>query len=97
MLIVPFSIFTSLGAGAIFVVVAAVAAALTLLPAVLRLLGDRVDWGRLPLKRGAAATDEGEPDGFWTRAARAMMRRPLIALVAGCGVLRAARPSLSST
>ena len=86
MLIVPYSIFTSLGAGAIFVVVAAVAAALTLLPAVLRLLGDRVDWGRLPLMRGRS-TDEGEPDGFWTRAARAMMRRPHIALVAGCGVL----------
>ena len=52
MLIVPFSIFTSLGAGSIFVVVAAVAAALTLLPAILRLLGDRVDWGRLPLQAG---------------------------------------------
>jgi RND superfamily putative drug exporter len=86
MLIVPYSIFTSLGAGAIFVVVAAVAAALTLLPAVFRVLGDRLDWGRLSFIRHRA-TDEGEPDGFWTRAARAMMRRPLIGLVAGCGVL----------
>ena len=51
MLIVPFSIFTSLGAGAILVVVAAVAAALTLLPAVLALLGDRVNLLRLPLGR----------------------------------------------
>ncbi|MBN2203741.1 MAG: MMPL family transporter [Thermoleophilia bacterium] len=124
MLIVPYSIFTSLGAGSIFVVIAAVAAALTLLPAVLRLLGDRVDRLRVPLpgrrKRAAAGsrtdtgspavgaldasgvgtgdrqdagrgdragTGRGEPDGVWTRAARAMMRRPLIALVAGCGAL----------
>ena len=86
MLIVPYSIFTSLGAGAIFVVVAAVLAALTLLPAVFRLLGDRVDWGRLPHARRRTA-DDGERDGLWTRAARAMMRRPLIGLVIGCGVL----------
>ena len=101
MLIVPYSIFTSLGAGSIFVVVAAVVAALTLLPAVLRLLGDRIDWLRLPLfgRRpradhdpdavdSANAVDSADAaDGLWTRAARAMMRRPLIALVAGCGAL----------
>ena len=86
MLIVPYSIFTSLGAGAIFVVVAAVAAALTLLPAIFRVLGDKLDWGRLRFVRHRA-TVEGEPDGFWTRAARAMMRRPLVGLIAGCGVL----------
>jgi uncharacterized membrane protein YdfJ with MMPL/SSD domain len=86
LLIVPYSIFTSLGAGAIFVVLAAVAAALTLLPALFRVLGDRVDWGRLRFVRHRA-TEEGEPDGVWTRAARVMMRRPLIALVAGCGIL----------
>ena len=43
MLIVPHSIFTSMGAGEIFVLIAAVAAALTLLPALFRLLGDRVE------------------------------------------------------
>jgi RND superfamily putative drug exporter len=48
MLIVPFSIFPSLGGGAIAVVLAAVAAALTLLPAVLSMLGDRVNALRLP-------------------------------------------------
>jgi len=86
MLIVPFSVFTSLGAGAIFVVVAAVVAALSLLPAVLRLLGDRVD--RLRVRRSPGrSTENGEPDGFWTRAARTMMRRPLASLVLSCGAL----------
>jgi RND superfamily putative drug exporter len=86
LLIVPYTIFTSLGVGAMFVVVAAVAAALTLLPALFRVLGDRVDWGRLRFIKHRANGD-GEPDGFWTRAARVMMRSPLVALVLGCGVL----------
>ena len=85
-LIVPYSIFTSIGAGAIFVVVAAVVAALTLLPAVFRTLGDRVDWGRLRFVKQRTNGD-GEPDGYWTRAARVTMRHPLVALLVGCGLL----------
>ena len=56
MSIVPYSVFTSLGAGAVTVVVAAVAVALTLLPAALRLLGDRVNMlrVRLPWRHPAA-------------------------------------------
>ena len=42
--IVPITTFRSLGAGAVLVVSAAVAAMLTLVPALLALLGDRVDW-----------------------------------------------------
>ena len=53
MLIVPYSVFTSLGAGAVTVVIAAVAVALTLLPAALRLLGDRVNMLRVRLRGGA--------------------------------------------
>jgi RND superfamily putative drug exporter len=86
LLLVPYTVFTSLGFGAMFVVVAAVAAALTLLPALFRVLGDRVDWGRLRFIKHRANGD-GEPDGFWTRAARLMMRSPIIALVLGCGIL----------
>jgi len=86
MLIVPYSILTSLGAGAIFVVAATVAAALTLLPAVFRCLGERVDCGRLRRAQCYVQT-RSTPDGFWARAARAMMRRPLIGLIVGCGAL----------
>ena len=103
MLVVPFSIFTSLGAGAILVVAAAVAAALTLLPAVLALLGSRVNALRLPLgrlgRRAHTADVTGSPaaqpdssaatsgDGFWARAAAAIMRRPVVSLAAGAGIL----------
>ena len=46
MVLVPSTIFRSLGVGAIFVVLVAVAATLTLLPAALALLGNRIERGR---------------------------------------------------
>jgi putative drug exporter of the RND superfamily len=84
MFLVPSTIFRSLAVGAIVVVLVAVAAALTLLPAVLRLVGDRIDALRIPFVRRPA---EG---GFWARVARAVMRRPVVSLVASVAVLVAA-------
>ncbi len=45
MLIVPSTIFNSLGTGAIIVVIVAVAATMTLLPAVIKLLGNKINRG----------------------------------------------------
>lgn len=91
MLIVPQSIFRSIAAGAVLVVVMAVAASLTLLPAVLSLLGDRVNWGRIPLvQRSQARFDEQRPGGFWDRLARTVMRHPVLAFGASAGLLVAA-------
>lgn len=90
MLIVPFTVMVSLGTGAMIVAVMAVAAALTLLPALLRLLGHRVNGGRLPFAHPGA-----EPR-FWRALARGVMRRPVVGLIAGLGVLVAiAVPALS--
>lgn len=89
MVIVPNSIFRSLGFGAILVVAAAVFAALTLLPAVLRLLGDRVNAGRLRIpgrKRAPAASEHG----FWDRTVHGVMARPWVSVVATVGLLVAA-------
>ena len=61
MLLVPDTILRSLAAGAVLVGITAVAAATTLLPAVLSLLGDRVDALRLPFV-GRRSTSEGR---FW--------------------------------
>ncbi|MDQ4097308.1 MAG: MMPL family transporter, partial [Actinomycetota bacterium] len=63
MLIIPTTIFRSLAAGAIFVVIMAVIASLTLLPALLGLLGDRVN--KLRIRRKAATGEVGRPGGFW--------------------------------
>jgi uncharacterized membrane protein YdfJ with MMPL/SSD domain len=84
MFLVPSTIFRSLAVGAIAVVLVAVAAAVTLLPAVLSLLGDRVDALRIPFLRRRS---EG---GLWARIARAVMRRPVVSLVASVAILIAA-------
>ena len=49
MLLVPSNVFISIGLAAIFVVIAAVFASMTLLPAILSLLGDRINSSRLAL------------------------------------------------
>ena len=91
MLIVPQTIFRSIAVGTVLVAVIAVAASLTLLPAVLSLLGDKVNWGRIPLiQRGQAVFDEQRPGGFWDRLARTVMRHPVISFVAAGGLLVAA-------
>jgi putative drug exporter of the RND superfamily len=85
MFLIPSTIFRSLAVGAILVVLVTVAAALTLLPAVLSLLGDRIDALKLPFLRLRA-----EGGGFWARVAGAVMRRPVVSLVASVAVLVAA-------
>jgi len=91
MLIVPQTIFRSIAIGAVLVAAAAIAASLTLLPAVVSLMGDRINWGRIPLiQRGQAAFDEQRPGGFWDRVARTVMRHPVISFVAAAGLLAAA-------
>jgi putative drug exporter of the RND superfamily len=78
LLLVPHTIMRSLAAGAIVAGVVSVAAALTLLPALLSLLGDRVNALRIPFF-GRTADREESP--FWSRAVRGVLRRPLVSLV----------------
>ncbi|WP_344648958.1 MMPL family transporter [Cryptosporangium japonicum] len=78
----------SIGLATAMVVSTAVLAALTLLPAILSLLGDRIDRGRLPLRR--------RPGSRWERVARHVSRRPVVYLVASTVVLLTlAAPALS--
>jgi RND superfamily putative drug exporter len=86
MLIVPTKIFVSLAAGAILVVLVAVVAALTLLPAVLSLLGDRIESLRVPYFGRLASTGSAK-DGLWAHTVGRVMRRPVLALTAGIAVL----------
>lgn len=86
--IVPTNIYRSQAVGAITVLVFTVLAALTLLPAVLSLLGDRVDALRLPLlQRGRSPDGEG---GFWGRVTSVVMAHPLISAVGAAAILVAA-------
>ena len=85
LLFVPVTVFFSLGLGAILVVVAAIAASLTLLPAVLRLLGDRINWLRIPfIAKPGYHRIEG---GIWERIANGVMKAPVLSLVLSAGLL----------
>jgi RND superfamily putative drug exporter len=84
--LVPSTLFHSMAMGAIIAVFTALLAALTLLPALLGLLGDRVNALRIPFLRGARG-GAGRPGGFWDRLSRGVMRRPVFSLLAAVAVL----------
>jgi len=89
MLLVPSSIMRSLAAGAILVGIVSVVAATTLLPALLGLLGDRVNALRIPIvgKRTLeASSGEGR---VWGAIVRRVLRRPILSLALSTGVLLA--------
>jgi RND superfamily putative drug exporter len=90
MLLVPTSIMRSLAAGAIIVGIVSVAAALTLLPALLALFGDRIDSLRVPiLGRNLGRADASE-SRFWRRIVGGVQRRPGLSLGLGVAVMLAA-------
>jgi putative drug exporter of the RND superfamily len=85
MLLVPSNVMKSLAVGAIAVGIVSVLAALTLLPALLGLLGDRVNALRVPwLGRNVGGAQEGR---FWGAVVRAVMRRPVVYLVSFTALL----------
>ena len=90
MLIIPYSIFRSVAAGAIFVTLAAVLASLTLLPAVLSIMGDKVYSLRVPLIGFKGGSGRSEAGGFWDRVARVVMRRPVVSLLVSAAIMIAA-------
>src|SRR5919202_4940910 len=84
MLLVPSNVMKSLAAAAILVGIVSVVAALTLLPALLGKLGDRVNALRVPFfGRG---TGESR---FWGAIVRRVMRRPVVSLVLFAALLMA--------
>jgi len=86
MLIVPTTIFRSLAGGAIIVVLISVAASMTLLPAILSLLGDKINAGRV-FGRKRGDIEHGRPGGFWDKMTRSVMARPVVFLVVAGGFL----------
>ncbi len=85
--------FASLGLAAILVVAMAVVGSLTVLPALLSRLGDKVDRLRVPLV-GRLRRDDGE-GRIWGAIVDRVLRRPLLsAVVAGGLLLALAAPAL---
>lgn len=84
----PTTIFRSLGAGAVMVVLVAMVAVMTLVPAALGVIGDWINW---PRRRRFQAIKHDDLDrrwsdkelysGFWGRMSRTIMSHPVVALV----------------
>jgi len=98
--LIPITTFRSLGVGALLVVGVAVLAMLTLVPALLSLLGDRIDWPGIRKRGRRSGRVEGDPNsfaysGFWGRVAKGVMARPVLSVtVAGAMLLAAALPAM---
>ncbi|HJX45228.1 MAG TPA: MMPL family transporter [Geodermatophilus sp.] len=94
LLIFPQVFLRSMGFGGMSAVLVAMLAALTLLPALLAVLGPRVDalsvrpWLRRVSRWGGRPRHAASPGaGGWERVARAVMRRPVVVTVAVVGLL----------
>ena len=81
LLIFPQAFLRSMGLGGMAAVLVAMLAALTVLPAMLAVLGTRINALRVPWPRRRAGTaptsGAGAPDGGWARLARSVMKRPV--------------------
>jgi RND superfamily putative drug exporter len=99
LLIFPQRFLYSMGLGGLLVSLVSALVALTVLPAVLSLLGDRVN-SLAPgfLQRREQADSRSETRGFWYRLSRFVMKRPgTIAAVTAMGLVLLAVPALRMT
>jgi uncharacterized membrane protein YdfJ with MMPL/SSD domain len=79
------STFTSFATGTIIVVAVAVVGSLTVLPALLAWLGDRVEKGGVPIIKNMR-WNAGE-SGIWARILTPALRHPLVSAIAAAGLL----------
>jgi RND superfamily putative drug exporter len=82
LLVTQLDVFTSMALATMLVVAIAVVGSLTVLPAVLALLGDRINRGRLPGTR-----PEARQGRAWHLIARGVTRRPLISFAVAAAAL----------
>jgi RND superfamily putative drug exporter len=95
--------FISFGIGTMMVVAIAMVGSLTVLPAMLSALGDKVNRGRIPYfgkrrqRKAAAAAAAGQTsDGFWSKTVDVVLKRPLVSAVLATTLLVAlALPALN--
>jgi RND superfamily putative drug exporter len=85
MVILPLPFIRSIGIGGMLIPAVSVLAAITLLPALLAVLGERINSVRLMPRR---FVDHGHPeDGAWGRWARFVLRRPWAVATTGAAIV----------
>jgi putative drug exporter of the RND superfamily len=96
LLLMPITIFQGMGLGTAMAVIVAVAGALTLLPAVIVLCGDWVNFPRFGTVKKLRAQDRtgiaqfrdpAPGGGMWGRLAKQVMRRPAVFAAAAGGIM----------
>ncbi|MFF8935971.1 MMPL family transporter [Streptomyces paradoxus] len=80
--------FEAMGLASLMVVAVAMVGSVTVLPALLSLLGGRVEKGRLPFLR-RRQPGAGQDSRFWTAVLRRVLAKPVIAAVVAAGALLA--------
>jgi RND superfamily putative drug exporter len=92
--VIDSNVFNAVACGTIAVVAVAVAGSVTVLPAILELLGPRIDRGRIPFLPHLRTDGSGSP--FWSAVVDRVLHRPRLAIVlATCLLLALAAPALS--
>ncbi|MEU6281904.1 MMPL family transporter [Streptomyces sp. NPDC047028] len=88
--------FEAMGLASLMVVAVAMVGSVTVLPALLSLLGERVEKGRLPfLGRGRRRSGGSGESRFWTAVLRGVLAKPLVSVLVAVGALLAvAAPAL---
>ncbi|MCX5424524.1 MMPL family transporter [Streptomyces sp. NBC_00078] len=92
MLLTGLATFEGMGLASLMVVAVAMVGSVTVLPALLSLLGERVEKGRIPFLRKAMerrAARTGGESRFWTAVLRGVLAKPLVSVLVAAGVLLA--------
>ena len=85
MVIIPIPVIRSIGIGGLLIPAVSVIVAITMLPALLSLLGHRINSVRVMPKKIVEGTDLEA--GFWWRWAHLVMRRPVVIGAAGLAIV----------
>jgi len=85
MVIIPIPVIRSIGIGGMLIPAVSVVVAITMLPAILSLLGHRINSVRVMPKRLVEGTDVEA--GFWWRWAHLVMRRPIAVGIVGLAIV----------
>jgi uncharacterized membrane protein YdfJ with MMPL/SSD domain len=87
LILMPLPFMRSMGVGGVLVPLVSIAASATLLPALLAVMGRKVNRLRFVPRRVLARRAEETQHGFWTWLARGIMRRPIPVFVVSAGVM----------
>jgi len=80
--------FEAMGLASLMVVAVAMVGSVTVLPALLSLLGERVEKGRIPFLRRRSRRGNGQ-SRFWTAVLRRVLAKPLVSVLVATGALLA--------